>query len=87
MKKHLDKRYKKAQTAIEYMMLLAAVVAIVLIGFNRYLPVMLETGNIYFNRVSVGILGDAPKCGDGYCNSVGAPAIEDCDSCRIDCCP
>ena len=73
---------EKAQTAIEYMLLLAAVVAIVLVGFNRYLPRFHETSNIYFNRVAAGVYGKPPRCGDGICTS---PTFENCEKCPTDC--
>jgi len=41
----------KAQTAIEYMLLLAAVVTIVLIGFKRYLPSFQAASN-YYKKIS-----------------------------------
>jgi len=86
MLKYLNKKNKKAQSAIEYLMLLAAVVAIVLIGFKTYLPRILVTGNIYFNRVGVGIMGEPPRCGDKVCRP---PPFEDCERCPADCgsCP
>jgi len=59
------KETRKAQTAIEYMLLLAVVVAIVLIGFRNWLPMTHAAANLYFNNVSQGILGMAPRCGNG----------------------
>jgi len=59
------KKALKAQTAIEYMLLLAVVVAIVLIGFRNWLPMTHAGANLYFNNVSQGILGMAPRCGNG----------------------
>lgn len=84
----------KGQSAIEYMMLLAAVVAIVLAGFKDYLPRFYEASNVYFNRVGVGIYGDPPRCGDGCCGAVRffgnasetcPKDKENCAKCPIDC--
>jgi Flp pilus assembly pilin Flp len=50
----------KGQTAIEYMLLLAIVVAIVLIGFKKSLPRVQNAANLYFDRAAVGIMGDPP---------------------------
>jgi len=70
----------KAQTAIEYMLLLAITVTIVMVGFKVYLPTTTNAANIYYNRVSTGILGDRPKCGDGTCS-----LYEDNEKCCVDC--
>ena len=59
---------RRAQTAIEYLLLLMAVVAIVLIGFKLYMPRIQETSNIYYNRAASGIVGKPPSCGDGDCS-------------------
>ena len=48
---------RKGQTAIEYMILLGVVVALVLIAFKTQLPRMEESANIYFNRAMLGIIG------------------------------
>lgn len=79
-------REKRAQTAIEYMLLLAAVVAIVLVGFKTYLPRVLESSNVYLNRAGVGILGNAARCGDGVCDD-GSDGFENCENCPTDCNP
>ena len=73
-------RKRDGQTAIEYMLLFGTVVAAVLIGFRTYVPDMREAANIYFNRASVGILGEPNPCGDGACS----PG-ETFDNCPIDC--
>jgi Flp pilus assembly pilin Flp len=52
--------HTQGQTAIEYMLLLAIVVAIVLIGFKKSLPRVHNAANLYFDRVAVGIMGDPP---------------------------
>lgn len=68
------------QTAIEYMLLFGTVVAAVLIGLKTYVPDMQEAANVYFDRASVGILGEPTPCGDGVCT----PG-ETLDNCPIDC--
>lgn len=50
---------KRGQTAIEYMVLLAVVAGIVLVGLNSWLGTINETSGNYFNEVSEGIM-DAP---------------------------
>ena len=80
MRYYLIVKQKKAQTVIEYMLLLTTVVALVLIGLRAYFPTIREAANIYYNRVVPGILGDPPACGDGSCGS-----MESCSSCPVDC--
>jgi len=72
----------RAQTAIEYMLLLAAVVSIVLVGFKSYFPTLQLTSNNYFHRVGVGVLGEPNKCGDSVC---AGPPIETPEKCPVDC--
>ena len=74
----LDKR--DGQTAIEYMLLFGTVVAVVLIGFRTYVPQMQDAANLYFNRASVGVLGEPNPCGDGVCG-----AGETSENCPVDC--
>lgn len=71
----------QGQTAIEYMILLGVVVALVLIAFKTQLPRMEASANIYFNRAMLGIIGDPNPCGDGFCCS----PFEDSDRCPPDC--
>ncbi|MCK5180104.1 MAG: hypothetical protein KAR32_11285 [Candidatus Omnitrophica bacterium] len=75
---------RKAQTAIEYLLLLMTVAVIVLLGFKTYLPRVQETANIYYNRAAPGILGAPPRCGDTFC---AGPPFEDCAKCPFDCGP
>jgi len=79
MQNNIFLKEKKAQTAVEYMLLLAAVVAIVLVGFKVYLPSINESTNVYFNRAAVGIYGEPNRCGDGV---VGF--FETVENCCID---
>ena len=76
-------RNKKAQTAVEYILLLTTVVAIVLIGFRAYLPEVNEASNIYFNRVVPGIVGEPPRCGDGCCDEF--ERLDQNSRCPVDC--
>jgi Flp pilus assembly pilin Flp len=50
----------QGQTAIEYLLLLAVVVAIVLVGFKTYLPQSHNAVDLYYNRAAVGIMGKPP---------------------------
>ncbi len=49
---------RPGQTAIEYMLLLSAVVVVVLVGMNTILPRTVEYSNEYYQRVSYGIMGE-----------------------------
>ena len=80
MQNHITKMNKKGQTAVEYMLLLAAVVSIVLVGFKTYLPSFQQTSNYYFDQVGIGVLGDANRCGNGSCSK-----FEDAEKCPADC--
>jgi len=65
------------------MLLLAAVVGIVLVGFKIYLPSINESTNVYFNRVAVGIYGEPNRCGDGVCNAPFETGINCCVDCPL----
>jgi Flp pilus assembly pilin Flp len=54
----------QAQTAIEYILLLAVVVAIVLVAFKADLPRIFNAANVYQNRVFEGVAGPSPRCGN-----------------------
>ena len=75
----------KAQTAIEYMLLLAVVVAIVLIMLKRnlFVDITQNTANVFYNNVVAGIVGPANRCGDGVCDQ----PRENCERCPPDCFP
>lgn len=83
MKSSTILRANKAQTAVEYLLLLTTVVAIVLVGLKTYLPVIYEASNIYYNRVVPGIIGQPPRCGDGCCDSF--EARDGGSRCPVDC--
>jgi len=73
---------KKGQTAVEYILLLAVVVAIVLIALPTQLPRVYNAANIFFDKAANSVFGDAPNCGDGFCN---AASFEDPERCCDDC--
>ena len=56
------KNSRKGQQALEYILLLAIVVAVVLFGFKKYLPQTRNSSELYYNKVAVGILGEPPSC-------------------------
>lgn len=78
-------RRRNAQTTIEYMLLLGVVVALVLVAFKVYLPMLQNTGNIYFNTTARAILGKPNPCGDGYCCSRPGQEFENVEKCPQDC--
>lgn len=71
---------KYGQTAVEYLILLATVMAVVLMAMNKDILDMQETGNIYVDRVTEGLIGPPPKCGDCVCGE-----FETAEKCPIDC--
>ena len=81
IKKVKDLKTKVAQVTIEYLLLLAAVVAIVIIAFGTHLNDSQVSSELYFNNVSVGIMGEPPRCGDGHCDG----RFEDFLRCPVDC--
>lgn len=52
-----NKSSLKGQSAIEYMLLLGVVVAIVLVGFKTYFPRSSNAAEGYFNTIAVRIAG------------------------------
>ena len=57
------------QTAIEYLLLLATTVAIVLLAFNVKLLNVHNATELFFNRSAAGIMGSQNPCGDGNCTT------------------
>ena len=57
---HKTTSYNNGQTAFEYLLLLAIVLSIVLIGFNKYLPKTRSAANIFFDKTYNGIVGNPP---------------------------
>ena len=72
---------RTGQTAIEYMLLLATVVAIVLLALPTYIPRASNAANIYFYGAANAMLDVGPKCGDGSCH----PTFENNERCCDDC--
>lgn len=52
---------QNGQQALEYVLLLGIVVAIVLFGFRKYIPQTRTASELYYNKVAVGILGEKPN--------------------------
>lgn len=71
---------RKGQTAVEYLVLLATVAAVTLVSMNSDILDMQETGNIYVDRVTEGLVGQPPECGDRVCGRFETPL-----KCPIDC--
>ena len=57
----IDLRFKKAQTAIEYLLLLALVALIVLISFPILMPKTQAVSNTYFDKISNAIMDEPPQ--------------------------
>lgn len=53
-------KHESAQTAVEYMLLLAVVVAIVIMAVPWFFPAAQNASDIYYNRIGIGIVGDPP---------------------------
>lgn len=67
--KHCASNFNQAQSAIEYLLLLAVVTSVVLVAFGgKYLQRVHNAANLYFDRAAVGIYGNASACGDGVCS-------------------
>ncbi len=75
----------KGQTAIEYMLLLATVVAIVLLALPTYIPRVSNAANIYFVGAANAMLDVGPSCGDGFCDNTHVPPFETNERCCDDC--
>ncbi len=59
MRKFLIQRQKTAQSIVEYLVLLGAVTAIVLVGFQAFLTRSQEQANVVFNQTVREIMGNA----------------------------
>ena len=80
------KKRNYGQTATEYMLILAGVAAVTLIGFKTYLPRVTDLSGTYFNRTASGIVGKPNPCGDGFCNTpheTDENCCADCGSCSV----
>jgi len=49
---------RNAQSTVEYLILLGAVTAVILVGFNRFILRSQEQANIFFNKAAGDIMGD-----------------------------
>ena len=56
-----SRNVRKGQTAIEYLLLLGIVVAVVLVGFRTFVPRTYSISEKYFNVVSCSIMGTPPN--------------------------
>lgn len=74
---------RKGQTAIEYMLLVGVVVALVLVALKTNLSQTQSSANAYFNRVADSMVGRPNPCGDGYC----CLPFETAELCPPDCDP
>jgi Flp pilus assembly pilin Flp len=54
-------RITKGQTAVEYMLLLGVVTAIVLGGFKYFIPKVNKSSELYYNEAARAILGTPPS--------------------------
>ena len=65
------KKLKNGQTAIEYLLVLAAATIIALVGFNTFLPRSQQQANEFFNKASRAIMGEsAAKVIDFQANQI-----------------
>ena len=66
---------KKAQTAIEYLLLLALVAVVVIISFSNLLPRVKDSSGQYFVKATESIMGqNARRVNGGWCDW-GEPAL------------
>ena len=56
------RQIRKAQVAIEYLLLLGVVAAVVMVGFRVFLPKARNSSEHYFNETTRAILGPPPMC-------------------------
>lgn len=75
-----EPKRKTGQSAIEYLLLVAVVVAVVLVGMRNYLPRTYLAANTFMNATSRGIMGPPNDCGDGVC-----ARFENNEKCCADC--
>ncbi len=64
---------EQAQSAIEYMLLFAAVMVVVMYSFDSFFPFIRESANLYYNGVIFGVTGEAPPdfCNPTYGGTLG----------------
>ncbi len=51
---------ERAQSAVEYMLLFATVMVVVMYGFDTFFPFIRESSNQYYNGVVMGVTGKEP---------------------------
>lgn len=51
---------RKAQAAVEYMLLLAMAVVVVILGFKTFFPKAQEATNRFYEKAAIGIMGKPP---------------------------
>ncbi|MBF0385996.1 MAG: class III signal peptide-containing protein, partial [Candidatus Omnitrophica bacterium] len=57
-----NKIKRKAQAAVEYLLLLAVVVSVVMIGMKRYFPRAHTYTETYYNYSAMGVMGQLNPC-------------------------
>lgn len=77
-----EKLSNQGQSGIEYLLILAVVVALVMISFKTMLPKVFTSSNVYFNEAAKGVMGPGPRCGNGQCETLYNESI---DTCCVDC--
>lgn len=70
MKPFFLNRNIKSQTAVEYLLLLTVVAVIVFAAFKSLIPRAQSISGQYYNKVAIGIMGDAP---DRFSVPLGPP--------------
>lgn len=73
---------QKAQSAVEYMLLLTVVAAIVLLSMKTLFPRVNRSGEVFYNKTTYALLGEGHHCGDGVCTE---SLQENALSCCVDC--
>ena len=55
-----SRQLKKAQAAIEYMLLLGVLTIVALTGFKAFVPKTKENSELFFNKTAERVMGDLP---------------------------
>lgn len=58
----------KAQTAIEYLVLLGVVTAVVLVMFKKSIPAVVIDAEEYYNKTAIALYGDWPVANKTFVN-------------------
>ena len=67
------RRLRRAQTIIEYLLVLGVTTAIALVAFRNLVPTQRVTAEGYFNHVVIGLYGDPPNASG--ISPPGPPAV------------